>query len=66
MSVSTGDVTAVGGTDYTPVSATLSWASGNSTTEYITIPLFHDAAAGTMNRTFDVTLSGGHRRRNDR
>ena len=57
VTVATSGGTAVSGTDYTPVSATLGWASGNSTTEYITIPLFHDAAAGTTNRTFDVTLS---------
>ena len=57
--VATGGGTAVSGTDYTPISATLNWASGDSTTQYITVPLFYDPAAGTTNRTFDVTLSGG-------
>ena len=57
VTVATSGGTAVSGTDYAPVSTTLNWASGDSTTKYITVPLFYDAAAGTTNRTVNVTLS---------
>lgn len=48
--------TAVPGTDYTPVSGTLSWTAGEGGVKHIVVPILPDAVADG-NRTFTVKLS---------
>ncbi|HEY6553909.1 MAG TPA: Calx-beta domain-containing protein, partial [Vicinamibacteria bacterium] len=53
----TSNGTAVAGQDYTAVSGTLSWASGDGSDRTFTVPILDDAAA-EGSETFQIALSG--------
>jgi hypothetical protein len=48
--------TALSGSDFTPVSGTLSWANGISATQFITVPVIQDYITES-NELFDISLS---------
>ena len=52
---STVDRTASAGSDYLPTSGTLSWAAGDSTPKFITVPIVQDAQSEAT-ETFNVLL----------
>ena len=56
VNLATSDGTAVGGTDYTPVNATVNFADGQGSAQVGIILL--SVAAGTAARTVNLTLSG--------
>jgi type IV pilus assembly protein PilY1 len=59
VNFTTANGTALSGSDYTAVSGTLSWASGDSATKTITIPIIKETPnVVEPNETFTVTLSG--------
>ncbi len=56
VSYATSNGTATAGTDYTSTSGTLSWASGNTTSQTITVPWLNTSSY-TGSKTFTLTLS---------
>lgn len=58
VTYSTQDGTAAAGQDYTAVSGTLSWDSGDSSDRTITVPILNDAVFYEGEESFTVTLSG--------
>ena len=57
VSFATTDRTAVAGTDYTSTSGTLTWAAGDATSRFITVPITaQQVNSGSV--TFSVALSG--------
>jgi len=56
VSFATSDGTAVGGTDYTKATGTLSWADGDTAAKSLTVPVT-SAPAFYGSKTFSVTIS---------
>src|SRR6185295_11127190 len=56
VSYATSDGTATAGSDYTPVSGTLSWGSGDESTKTFTVPIASDGVA-EGSETIRLTLS---------
>ncbi|HUN92072.1 MAG TPA: cellulase family glycosylhydrolase [Burkholderiaceae bacterium] len=54
VAYTTVDGTAIAGTDYTPASGTLTWASGDNSPKTISVPV---AATASSSRSFSVKLS---------
>jgi len=51
----TSNLTAIAGVNYVPVSGSLHWDSGDTTTRYITVPILHDGLV-TVDKQFQVAL----------
>ena len=54
---STSDGTAIGGTDYTPVSTTIFFADGDTAQRVVEVPIIQDLISGEPDKTVNLTLS---------
>ena len=55
--VSTSDGTAVAGTDYTAVNASVFFADGDDVPRRVEVPIVQDSVGGEPDKTVDLTLS---------
>jgi uncharacterized delta-60 repeat protein len=53
----TSNGSAIGGTDYTPVSATVFFADGDAATRTVDVPILQDTIAGEPDKIVNLTLS---------
>ena len=58
VTLATQDATAVANVDYTPVSASITFAAGELGQRFLRVPLLGSAAARTGDRAFNVAITG--------